>query len=303
MKSGGHSVSTPGYAIFTERLTRFAADVDDPAVHAVAARAGADVTVVVHGRPGIGRGTVARALAGAGVSVAEDGDVDVHVVAEVVKPEDQAAIAASGRPSLLVLNKADLVSGARALCACYRGLTGVATVPMAAHLADVQVDDELIRMLVSGAPSQRLLDTLDTYGIAHALPALRAGADAAALRRVLRARSGVDGAVAALAPLLAEVRYRRVRSARAALVAVAVCDDRVEAFLRDDDTVIACMAAAVDMIEAVGLIVDPADDQESHLRRAARWQRYRRGPVNAVHRACGEDIARGSLRLWRRAAS
>ncbi len=297
-------MSTPGYAIFTERLTRFAADVDDPAVHAVAARAGADVTVGVHGRPGVGRGTVASALAAAGVSVAEDGDVDVHVVAEVVKPEDEAAIAESGHPSLVVLNKADLVTGARASCARYRALTGVPTVPMAAHLADMQIDDELLRMLLSGEPSQRLLDTLGTYGITHALPALRAGADAAALRRVLRARSGVDGAVASLAPLLADVRYRRVRSVCAALEAVAAAgDDRVEAFLRDDDTVIACMAAAVDVVEAVGIVVDPADDPAAHLRRAAHWQRYRRGPVNAVHRACGEDIVRGSLRLWRRASS
>ena len=297
-------MSTHGHAIFTDRLSRFAADLDDPAVHAVAARAGADVTVGVHGRPGVGRGTVARALATRGVAVADSGDVDVHVVAEVVKPEDQAAIAASTRPSLVVLNKADLVTGARALCARYRALTGVPTVPMAAHLADVQMDDESLRVLMSGEPSQRLLDALDTYGLAHAQSALRAGADAAALCRLLRARSGVDGLLAALAPLLAEVRYRRVRWACAALEVIAAAGDgRAAAFLRDDDTVIACMAAAVDVVETAGITVDPSDEPAAHLRRAAHLQRYRRGPVNTVHRACGEDIARGSLRLWRRASS
>lgn len=30
---------------------------------------------------------------------------------------------------------------------------------------------------------------------------------------------------------------------------------------------------------------------------AVRWQRYPRGPVSGLHRACGADIVRGSLRL------
>lgn len=297
-------MSTHGHAIFTDRLVRFAAEVDDPRVAAAAARAGADLTVAVHGRAGVGRGTVARALAGAGFVVADAGDVDVHVVAEVVKPEDKAAVAASKRPALLVLNKADLVTGARALCARYGALTGVAAVPMVAHLADVHVDDELLTAVRAPAPSRRLLDTLDLYGISHAVSAVRAGADAAGLRRVLRARSGVDGVVAALASLLAEARYRRVGSACAALEAIAAAgDDGVAAFLREDDTVIACMAAAVDVVQTAGITVDPSDDPAAHLRRAAHWQRYRCGPVNAVHTACASDIARGSLRLWRRAGS
>jgi hypothetical protein len=58
------------------------------------------------------------------------------------------------------------------------------------------------------------------------------------------------------------------------------------------------MAAAVDVLEAAGLIVDPANDPVAHRRRAVRWRRYSRGPVSAVHRACGTDIVRGSLRLW-----
>jgi hypothetical protein len=44
--------------------------------------------------------------------------------------------------------------------------------------------------------------------------------------------------------------------------------------------------------------VDRGDTAAAHLRRAVHWQRYRRGPVAATHRACGADIVRGSLRLW-----
>jgi hypothetical protein len=61
------------------------------------------------------------------------------------------------------------------------------------------------------------------------------------------------------------------------------------------------MAAAVDVVEAAGLRVDLGDGEATHLRRAVTWQRYSRGPVSAVHRSCGADIARGSLRLWSRA--
>jgi hypothetical protein len=87
----------------------------------------------------------------------------------------------------------------------------------------------------------------------------------------------------------------------AQLEALAVSDGRIGDFLHCDDTVVARMAAAVDVVEAAGLTVDPADDPRTHLRRAVRWRRYSRGPASALHRACGADIARGSLRLWSRA--
>jgi hypothetical protein len=77
--------------------------------------------------------------------------------------------------------------------------------------------------------------------------------------------------------------------------------ERISGFLHRDDTVIARMAAAVDLAEAAGLQVGPVSantDPAAHLPRAARWQRYSRGPVSDLHRACGADIARGSLRLW-----
>jgi hypothetical protein len=74
-------------------------------------------------------------------------------------------------------------------------------------------------------------------------------------------------------------------------------DDPLGEFLSTDETVLAVMGAAVDVVEAAGVAVDRGDDAASHLRRAVHWRRYSRGPVDAVHRSCGADISRGSLRL------
>jgi hypothetical protein len=97
----------------------------------------------------------------------------------------------------------------------------------------------------------------------------------------------------------APVRYRRIRSVVSELhyLAVQSGDKRLVEFLSTDETVLAVMAAAVDVIEAAGVAVDPGDDAAAHLRRAVHWRRYSRGPVDALHRSCGADISRGSLRL------
>lgn len=161
----------------------------------------------------------------------------------------------------------------------------------------------------------RLLEALDLFGIALGIAALRQGRTPAQVRTLLRRLSGVDAVVRRVAALGAEVRYRRVLDAVAALEALAVSRDRsaerISAFLSRDDTVLARMAAAVEMAEAAGL--DPADprpapnrndDPHGHLPRAARWQRYslgRLGSAGELRRACGADIARGSLRLWSQA--
>lgn len=326
-------MSRQGQAIFADRVALFAQQVNDSRVGAVARQVGAGVTVAVHGRPGVGRGTVARALAANGVMTGDDADVDVHVIAEVVKPEDRAAIAASAsvRPTLVVLNRADLLGASRARCAVFAALTGAVTVPLVAHLAVVDVDHGSLAALralaaerseeplaagsvddfvskphpLSADTRTRLVETLDSYGIRQAVLALRAGADDAGVLRVLRRRSGVRAVVAALAPMVAEAGYQRVRHAITSLEMIAATSDdgieaEVAAFLRDDDTVLACMAAAVDAVEAAGIAVDPSDEPAAHLCRAAQWRTYQRGPVNAVHGACGAAIVRGSLRLWRR---
>jgi hypothetical protein len=334
--SGGGRVvlgwGTEGEQIFVDALTRFAERSRNPRLPPIIRRIAAPLAVAVCGRDGVGRGAVAAALAAAGVTVTpNDSAADVHVVviAEALKPEDLAILCAADRPALTVLNKADLTGSAaggpltlaRRRAADYRALTGVPTVPMVAPLATATIDDELINalralvrqpadltstdaFLQSEHPlprevRRRLLNTLDRFGIAHAVVAIGEGADAAALPALLRRLSQLELVVAQLDAAGAPVRYRRVRSAMAELQALAVQsrDDRLTEFLCSDATVLAVMAAAVDVVEAAGVAVDRGDDPASHLRRAVHWRRYSGGPVGDVHRSCGADISRGSLRL------
>lgn len=292
----------------------------------VIARLAAPVRIAVLGRDGVGRGTVAAALAVSGVSVTSDvaaADVQVVVAAEAVKPEDRAFLA-DDKPSVMVLNKADLtglggggpLAKAYRRASQYRALFGVPTVPMVAMLATAELDDELmwaLRVLVTepadltstdafvGADHsvppelrRRLLATLDRFGIASALLALGEGAE---VKAVLRRASQLDRVVEHLAAAAAPVRYRRLQAAITELRCIAVLSDELADFLSTDATVLAVMSAAVDVVEAVGVQVDQGDDAAAHLRRAVHWQHYSRGPVNALHRSCGADIARGSLRL------
>ncbi|ORB11584.1 hypothetical protein [Mycobacterium noviomagense] len=317
-------MSEQGHQFFVDELARFADEVDDPALSDVARRVAAPLRVAVHGRRGVGRGTVARALAGAGVHITTwEADVDVYVVAEVVKPEDRDAIAAARQPAVGVLTKADLMGPtAAAHCALLSEVTGIAVEPMIGLLAAaaIECDDALWPplQLLAAQPAdltsadaflaaahrlprttrQRLVETFDMFGISLAVAAARQGRSFGQVRAWLRRASCVDVVVDRINAAGAEVRYRRILDALDELETLAVCDQRISGFLSRDDTVIARMAAAVDVVEAAGLSVDPGDGRAAHLRRAVTWQRYSRGPVSAVHRSCGADIARGSLRLW-----
>jgi hypothetical protein len=286
--------------------------------------------VAVLGRDGVGRGTVGAALTRAELTVAPDaGDVQILVIAEALKPEDRAVLTAADRPVVTVLNKADLtglgdggpLARAHRRAADCRALTGVPSVPMVALLATAELDDELVsalRVLVTEPADmtstdafvrtthsvrpelrRRLLETLDRFGIAKAVLALGEGADAATVSSVLRRASQIDRVVEHIEAAGAPVRYRRIRSALTELNCLAVesGDDGLAEFLSTDETVLAVMTAAVDVVEAAGALVDRGDDLAAHLRRAVHWRRYSRGPVDALHRSCGADIARGSLRL------
>jgi len=69
------------------------------------------VRVAVTGRPGAGLRTVTRALRGTGITVSDgpaEADVDVYVFVETLNADDRAALAAAVRPTVAVLNKADL---------------------------------------------------------------------------------------------------------------------------------------------------------------------------------------------------
>jgi hypothetical protein len=274
-------------------------------------------------------------LATATRATALTGDVVVLVIAEVLKPEDEALLVEltrAGRPALVALNKADLagsgpggpVATAHRRARRLQELAGVPVAPMVALLAlsaPVTLPPHLVaalRVLVSEpadlssadafvagphrlprALRAELLESLDRFGIAHATLALSRGADSEPLSGLFRRLSEVDRVLAAIDSVAAPVRYRRVRWALAELRAVGGTrsDDAVGRFLAADDTVTAVMAAAVDVVRAVGLTVDPGTDRSAHLCRARHWRRYRDGPVNALHRSCGDDIVRGSLRL------
>jgi hypothetical protein len=160
----------------------------------------------------------------------------------------------------------------------------------------------------------RLLEALDLFGTALGIAAVRQGRTPAQIRALLRRISGIDTVLDRIAVVGAEIRYRRVLDAVAELEALAVGNtalgERIGGFLSSDETVVARMEAAVDLAEAAGLGGDPArldrDDAAAHLPRAVRWRRYSRGdlgPVSDLQRACGSDIARGSLRLWSQACA
>ncbi|UQX10859.1 hypothetical protein [Candidatus Mycobacterium methanotrophicum] len=321
-----------GYQVFLDELERFAAEAGDSRCAAIATPLAAPLRVAVSGRRGVGRNTVVRALARAAdwretitMTTSPRADVAVYVVAEVVKPEDRAAIAASARPLLAVLNKADLIAttqpgrhpdgptnAARVRCTRLSARTGLRIEPVVGLLAvaalDDLVDDTMwaaLQALASrtGPVAARLLDTLDVFGVEQAVAAIRRGATRDQTRAVLRQLSCIDDVVDSIESIGAPVRYQRVLDAVAALQTLAVTDRRVGEFLCRDDTVVARMAAAVDVVEAAGVKVDRCDSAAAYLRRAVSWQRYSRGPVARLHRACGADIVRGSLRLWSKAGS
>lgn len=232
------------------------------------------------------------------------------------------------------------IAAARARCADLSALVGVPMEPMVGSLAVAALEDlddalwvalqaltahpggaacledSFAGFLAAEIPvpadvRARLLDALDLFGIALAVAALRQGRIAAQVLALLRRISGLDAVLSQVSIAGAEVRYQRVLEAVAELEALAVSQhhmrETISGFLSRDDTVVARMAAAVDLAEAAGLDVGPVDvdrDASAHLPRAAHWQRYslgKLGPVSELHRACGADIARGSLRLWSQA--
>ncbi|MGO4446988.1 hypothetical protein AB4Z42_26915 [Mycobacterium sp. 2YAF39] len=321
-----------GRLIFVDVLTQFAERSRNPRLTPIIRRAGAPVRVAVEGRRGVGRTTVAAALTCSGVAVstdAADADVAVHVIAEVLKPEDRLAVSRSDRPTAIVLNKADLtaygVDGPLAVAqrhaAAIGASTNTPTVAMVGLLAAAELDDELMAALrtlvdtpadlastdafvrcehpLSAQMRRRLLDALDRFGITRAVMAIEDGADAAAVRALLRRMSGVEYAVAQVEAVAAPVRYQRVRAAIGELHALAIRsgDQELAGFLVADGTVLAVMGAAVEVVEADGMHVDRGDDPAAHRRRAVHWRRYGTGPLGALHYSCSVDIRRGSLRL------
>ncbi len=219
-------------------------------------------------------------------------DVHVLVIAEALKPEDRGQLAAADRPIVTPLNKADLaglgdggpLARAHRRAADCRALTGMPTVPTVALVAVAELDDELVSALrvpvtepadltstdafVNAGPSvrpelrRRLLASLDRFGIACAVLALGEGAHAATVSEELRRAGQIDRVVKHIEAAGAPVRYGRVHPALTKLNCLAVQsgDQRLAEFLSADETVIAVMAAAVDVVEAEGTAADRGDD-------------------------------------------
>ena len=134
--------------------------------------------------------------------------------------------------------------------------------------------------------SGRLADALQQFADAQAIPEL--SSVAADLRKIAEPADPVRDYLA----------IRRAL-AEAATVAGELADDRISGWLSGQTAVLGTMAAAVAVVESAGLIVDRRSDARSHLNRARYWRGYSAGPVSELHRRCGQDISRGSLRLLR----
>ena len=282
----------------------------------------APLLVGVGGRPGSGCNTVRRALRGAGRALAgpgESADVDVYVFVETLNADDRAALASAVRPTVAVLNKADLAgfrgSGPMAVaaerCRELERSTAVPTRPLSALLAVAGTDPavldatlvEAVRTLatspaaVSDGMRRRLATDLDLFGTACAVSAVRSGACRDDVAAVLRSASGLGELCAEIDRAAAPVRYRRLIDALSALGSE---DPRAAQTWTADDVVLARMAAAAGVVRAAGAPDPECTTRSDHLRQAVHWQRYAGGPVSALHRACATDIARGALRLWAR---
>ena len=303
---------------FVSELSAHAEATGRPALRPIIGELARPTRVRTVGRPGVGRRTLTAALCQAGLTVVDcRPDVEVLVIAEAAKPEDCRAMEVADGPIVIALNKADLLGAALSgRIVAIRRVTGVPVIPVSALLATAALDDALVAALrllatdpadlgstdafcaaphvLDTATRARLLAVADLSGIAEAIAGIRAGADGRELSGLLHRLGNIDEVLAGIRAADAPLRYRRLCASMTRLRALAVRtgDQQLDALLIGGTAVRAAMAAAAEVVGADGLEAGPDDP----LRRAVRWQRYSRGPVNALHRRCGADIARGALR-------
>jgi len=228
---------------------------------------------------------VRRALRGAGALLADPGepsDVDVYVFVETLTPDDVAQLSTADRPTVAVLNKADLasfrgegpVAVAAARCQELQRRTEVPIRPLAALLAVAASrvtagQRSLIDALrtVGADPARlapgmrhRLLAELDLFGTAIAAAAVGRGAEAPALAALLHQASGISAVLEEIDRAAAPIRYRRLIGALARLADAAVGPRGagVAEFLAGDAVALARMAAALDVVGAPATTVNPA---------------------------------------------
>lgn len=265
-------------------------------------------------------------------------DLHVYVITEALKPEDRSFLAESPPGCVAVLNKADLsgfggdgplsvaasrsrdierqvgiptcwVAGLLAVAAQDERVVDAATVDalrvLAVRPADLGSVDALrdrphrLAMQIRESLARRL----DLFGIALATSAVRGGADAGGVRRLLGRSSGISALLAALEREGAAARYRRIQAVIPLLteVAAGAAGARVAELLAADEVVLAKRDAALDVLLSAGMQVAGFGERQSSealLREAIFWRTYSLGPVLELHRACAADVSRGALRLW-----
>lgn len=281
-------------------LTTAAATLAEPRLARLAQDLTAPVRIGVRGASTAAVATVVRALQAAGLWVCAPGDtpeLEVGLNSGTWTPRD-------GRPDVALLEGSPAKAVAR--CAQLRRDTGVPTVALAATAAlvaldPVRLDDEVFAALQDLAagparPVPVLQVRLDSFALANAVAAVRAGADRTAVRAVLRRVSGIEGVRAEIDRAAAGARYRRIDAVLRELAGLAAGPDGapLARLLAGDEVVLARMTAAADVVSAAGLAPRVQGDP---VREAIRWRRYARGPVSELHRSCGADLSRGALRL------
>jgi hypothetical protein len=331
------AVLAAGAAVLDEpALSRLSADLSAPLRVGVCGRPGAGRAAVRRALRGAGLGVTAPGVAAdVGVYVFTESLTpdDRAALADARLP----TVAVLNKADLAGFRGDGPMAIAAARCRELQSSTGVPTRPLAALLAvaagdPAVLDPELVAALqqltegsarvnpatVSPRIRRRLLAELDLFGIAIAVAAVSGGADPAALAALFRQLSGLNSVIAEIDRVGAPSRYRRLVDALAPLVGQSVGPRgaRVAEFLAGDAVVLARRAAAADVLTAAGEIPageipageipageipDDSGEPDAALRRAIFLQRYARGPVAVLHRACGTDIVRGELRLWRRA--
>lgn len=265
-------------------------------------------------------------------------DLYVYVFTETLKPEDRDFLAGSSRPCVAALNKADLtgfggdgpLSAAAVRCGRIGRDTGIPTNPVASLLAVAAHDERVVdaaamdafRVLAAdpadlgsvdaflGRPHrlpaqvrERMLDQLGLFGIALVTSAVRGGAEANGVRRLLGRTSGISGLLTAIGRESAAARYRRIQAALPPLTELSAgsAGRGIAELLAADEIVFARQAAAMDVMSSVGMAVSDItgpQTPDAHLRRAVFWRNYAQGPVSELHRSCAADIVRAALRLW-----
>ena len=320
-----------GHQIFTDELTRFAERTGDPRITPlIDRRIAGPLRVAVRGRDGVGRGTVATALAEQRCRVVQPthgrrcARRGRRRGAQARGPwrcsggDRPIAGACSTRRTWPVSEQAARSRGADRRAADYRALTGVPTVPMVGLLAAATLDDELVAALRMLSRRARRPDVHRRVRGRAAQPAPRCPATAAGHPRPVRHRPRRSGAAtkvrtpmrclrccvgsARSTACVAQLDAAAPRSATGGCarrwsncdsLAVQSGDERWPSSC-GDDAVIGVMAAAVDVVRGGRADGRPRRRRRPHIcDRAMHWHRYSRGPVNALHRSCGADIAAG----------